>query len=153
MTHRPVLLAIALLLAPAVAHAQSATKKTAAAPAKKAPARSGLTTLSGVYTREEANIGKEIYVALCESCHKAVSHTGPVFRLKWTGRPLSELYTYMRTMMPKNEPGSLADEDYAVLLAYMLQMNQMPAGKTYLSTDTTELAKIRIDTARSVRKP
>ena len=98
-------------------------------------------------------MGKEMYAGLCASCHQAVTHTGPGFRKKWAGRPLSELYTFMKTMMPKNEPGSLADEDYGVLLAYMLQMNQMPAGNTYLSTDTLELRKIRIDTARAVKKP
>jgi hypothetical protein len=55
--------------------------------------------------------------------------------------------------MPKNDPGSLADEDYGIILAYMLEMNRMPPGKTYLSTDTLELRKIRFDTARTVRKP
>jgi hypothetical protein len=55
--------------------------------------------------------------------------------------------------MPKNDPGSLADEDYAIILAYMLQMNRMPPGKTYLSTDTLELRKIRFDTVRAARKP
>ena len=93
-----------------------------------------------------------MYAGLCASCHTAASHTGPPFRRKWAGRPLAELFTYMRTMMPKNDPASLADEDYAVLLAYMLQMNRMPAGKATLSTDSTELAKIRIDTAKAVRK-
>ena len=93
-----------------------------------------------------------MYAGLCASCHTAASHTGPPFRRKWAGRPLAELFTYMRTMMPKNDPASLADEDYAVLLAYMLQMNRMPAGKATLSTDSTELAKIRIDTAKVVRK-
>ena len=127
----------------------SATTSTRA----KAPKPAGRTTLSGVYTLEDAAYGKEMYVGLCASCHQAVSHTGPAFRKKWTGRPLSELYNFMRTQMPKNDPVTLADEDYAALLSYMLQMNQMPAGRTSLSTDTLELAKIRIDTARAVRKP
>jgi len=120
---------------------------------KTAPAPAGPTTLSGVYTREDAAYGKDMYLGLCASCHQAIAHTGPAFRKKWTGHRLSELYTFMRTMMPKNEPGSLADEDYAALLSYMLQLNQMPAGKTSLSTDTLELRKIRIDTARAVQKP
>ena len=48
------------------------------------------------------------------------------------GRTVAELFTYIRTMMPKNDPGSLADEDYAALLAYLLQANQMPAGRSTL---------------------
>jgi S-disulfanyl-L-cysteine oxidoreductase SoxD len=164
--HRAVLLALALAAAPVVARAQGAAKKPAAtkkaastktappATATKAPARPpGKTTLSGIYTLDEARAGKEMYAGLCAGCHTAASHAGPTFKKKWTGRPLSELFTYMRTLMPKNDPGTLADEDYGVLLAYMLQMNQMPAGRAPLSTDTTELAKIRIDTAVVVRKP
>ena len=145
---------LALLAAASPLLAQ-ATKKPASsqtASTKTQASAPGKTTLSGVYTTEEAEAGKELYLGLCAGCHQAVTHTGPIFRKKWAGLPLSELYTYMRTMMPKNEPGSLADEDYAVLLAYMLQMNQMPAGKTYLSTDTLELRKIRFDTARTVGK-
>jgi mono/diheme cytochrome c family protein len=154
---RAALLVLALAAMPALAAAQatkapakSSATKSAGAKTPKPPAR---TTLSGVYTLEDAAYGKEMYVGLCASCHQAISHTGPAFRKKWTGRPLSELYNFMRTQMPKNDPATLADEDYAALLSYMLQMNQMPAGKTALSTDTLELAKIRIDTARAVRKP
>jgi hypothetical protein len=110
------------------------------------------TTLSGVYTLEEAVAGKELFAGLCTSCHPIATHSTGEFRRKWQGRPLSELFIYMRTLMPKNDPGSLADEDYAVALAYLLQANRMPAGKTYLSTDTLELRKIRIDTVRAVGK-
>jgi S-disulfanyl-L-cysteine oxidoreductase SoxD len=103
-------------------------------------------TLSGVYTAAEAKDGKDLYLGFCASCHSAVSHTGPAFRLKWAGRPLSELFAFMRTNMPKNDPASLDDEQYGLLLAYLLQMNRMPAGKTPLSPDPGDLAKIRIDT-------
>jgi mono/diheme cytochrome c family protein len=103
-------------------------------------------TLSGVYTAAEARDGRDLYLGFCASCHAAVSHTGPAFRLKWAGRPLSELFDFMRTNMPKNDPASLDDQQYGVLLAYMLQMNKMPAGKTPLSPDPADLAKIRIDT-------
>ena len=86
----------------------------------------------------------------CVNCHTAATHTGPAFRLKWAGRPLSDLFSYVHTNMPKNDPASLDDSQYGVLLAYILQMNRMPAGKTPLSPDSTALAKIRIDTIRTV---
>jgi mono/diheme cytochrome c family protein len=135
---------------------KSASSKGQAAKAPAAvPKDAPRTTLSGVYTLAEARAGKDMYASLCASCHTAASHTGVVFRSKWAGLPLADLYTYIRTLMPKNDPGSLADEEYAVLLAYMLQMNKMPAGKVALSTDSSELAKIRIDTAKTVgiKKP
>jgi mono/diheme cytochrome c family protein len=157
---RAAFLALVITAAPAVAQT-AGTKKpgttSTKAPATKSPptktAPPGKTTLSGVYTLEEAEAGKELFLGTCTNCHPIVTHATGAFRRKWQGKPLSELFTYMKTEMPKNDPGSLADEDYAIALAYLLQANRMPAGKTYLSTDTLELRKIRIDTVRSVRKP
>jgi mono/diheme cytochrome c family protein len=126
---------------------KTASTKTATPPRQK-------TTLSGVYTLEDAAAGKEIYAGLCSSCHTTANlHNSPEFRKKWTGKTLSDLFNYMRSTMPKNDPGSLADEDYGIILSYMLQMNKMPPGKAYLSTDTLELRKIRFDTVRAPRKP
>ena len=43
------------------------------------------------------------------------------------------LFDSARTMPPAN-PGSLSDETYANLVAYMLQMNDYAAGETPLTT-------------------
>lgn len=137
-----------------MAQSKVPAKSTPAKPTPvKATQKAGLarTTLSGVYTAAEARAGRDMYAGLCANCHAAISHTGPGFRKKWAGKPLSDLFTYIRTMMPKNEPASLAYEDYGVLLAYMLQLNKMPAGREPLSTDSLVLAKIRIDTARTIK--
>jgi S-disulfanyl-L-cysteine oxidoreductase SoxD len=53
--------------------------------------------------------------------------------------------------MPKNEPGSLAPEEYADVLAYLLQLNGMPAGERDLPADSTALKRIRIDTVKIQR--
>jgi hypothetical protein len=162
---RTALFALVLAALPAMAQTTkkpSTTTKTGstkAATTKKAtskatPAPRTKSTLSGVYTPDEATAGKDMYAALCSSCHlTANQHNAPEFRRKWTGKPLSDLFALMRSSMPKNDPGSLADEDYGVILAYMLQMNKMPPGKAYLSTDTLELRKIKFDTLRSISKP
>jgi mono/diheme cytochrome c family protein len=105
------------------------------------------TTLQGVFTAEQADRGKDIYLALCQSCHVAVAHTGPVFRGHWAGRPLSDLYTFVSTRMPKNEPASLAPETYADLVAYILKLNQVPAGATELVSDPATLQHVRIQFA------
>jgi mono/diheme cytochrome c family protein len=151
---RASLLALVLLGTPALAQStKSPSTKTgtkAAPPKTKTAPAPTKTTLAGVYTRDEATAGKEMYASLCSSCHTSANrHDAPEFRKKWTGKTLSELFTYMRASMPKNDPSSLADEDYGVILAYMLQLNKMPPGKVYLSTDTLELRKIRIDTVRT----
>lgn len=143
-------------VAVAVAKPESATTtKRHARPAIVVPPLAppfSLSTLSGVYSANDAREGRDLYLGYCVSCHSAATHTGPAFRLKWAGRPLSDLFSYMHTNMPKNDPASLDDYQYGVLLAYILQMNKMPAGKAALSPDSADLAKIRIDTIQT-RKP
>ena len=106
------------------------------------PARS---TRSGVYTSDQAVQGQELYAMHCVSCHTAVTHTGPQFAAKWDGRPFWELYSFVREEMPKSDPGSLTEREYITVLAYVLQMNGMPPGEAALSTDSTELSRIRIE--------
>ena len=106
-------------------------------------------TQSGVYTAEQARRGRDVYAGMCQSCHTAASHTGAVFQSTWGGRPLSDLFAFIVLRMPKNEPGSLSQEEYADVLAYLLKMNQMPDGSTELASDTTALRTIRIETTSS----
>jgi mono/diheme cytochrome c family protein len=116
----------------------------AAAWAQSAPpaARS---TRTGVYSADQALKGQELYAMHCVSCHTAVTHTGPEFAAKWEGRPFWELYSFVRDAMPKSDPGSLTDREYITVLAYVLRMNGMPPGEAALSTDSTELSRIRIE--------
>jgi mono/diheme cytochrome c family protein len=102
-------------------------------------------TADGVYTTAQAKRGADIYAGMCQSCHTAASHTGPPFRNKWVGRPLSDLFSFMTQEMPKTEPGSLTAEEYTLVLAYMLRMNGMPAGRRALSPEQAALQAIRIE--------
>ena len=104
------------------------------------------TTLTGVYSAEQASRGEQVYAGMCKSCHTAASHTGVAFEKSWKGHQLSELFGYISTKMPKNEPGSLAPEEYVDVLAYLLKLNQMPVGPTELPPDSTVLGTIRIET-------
>ena len=115
----------------------------AAAQTAATPARS---TRAGVYSAEQADRGRDVYAGLCQSCHPAATHTGPAFNRSWGGRPLSDLFDYVRERMPKNEPGSLTPEEYADVLAYLLGLNAMPAGAHELVPDSVTLRRIRIDT-------
>jgi cytochrome c len=104
------------------------------------------TTLTGVYSAEQASRGEQVYAGMCKSCHTAASHTGVAFEKSWKGHQLSELFGYISTKMPKNEPGSLAPEEYVDVLAYLLKLNQMPVGSAELPPDSTVLGTIRIET-------
>ena len=112
---------------------------------RPAGARTAPTTRDGIYTPEQAAQGKEMYLGLCQSCHSAVTHTGAPFRDHWVGRPLSDLFTYILTQMPKSAPGTLAPEEGNLVLAYILKMNGLPAGSMPLSPDAVTLSQIRIE--------
>lgn len=84
-------------------------------------------------------------MATCVSCHPRGTYATPGFRATWSGRPLSELFDFVREKMPKNDPGTLTPEEYAQVVAYILKINDAPAGDHELPADSEALRKIRID--------
>lgn len=120
----------------------AAPKGTAAALKANASLAS---TLTGVYTDEQAARGRNFYLGMCKSCHAPESHTGPTFAKWWKGRKLSDLFSFISTQMPKNDPGSLDPSDIADVTAYLMKLNAQPAGKDELYPDVDSLKKFRID--------
>jgi mono/diheme cytochrome c family protein len=110
-----------------------------------------VTTKTGVYSLPQASRGQDVYVGYCKSCHTPESHAGPVFNATWNGKKLSELFAYIRERMPKNEPASLSDEEYADVLAYLLKLNRMPNGKSELPSDSAKLGRIRFETNTPIK--
>jgi mono/diheme cytochrome c family protein len=102
-------------------------------------------TLSGVFTAEQAARGQELYEVMCRSCHVPATHTGPAFSAAWQGRPLWDLFRFIRALMPKNDPGILTWRETTQVLAYLLRMNGMPSGGDELPADSTTLSRIRIE--------
>ena len=128
---------------------KASTPRAASSAAKPKPVPAdtvqGPTTLDGVYTNEQASRGKDVYFNSCRSCHTPVSHTGATFNKWWRGKHLSDLFAFVSTRMPKNDPGSLAPEDVADVIAYLLKMNAMPVGPAELPADADSLKPIRIE--------
>ena len=137
----------ALLLLPAALLAPSPTTLVAQA----APPGS---TMAGVYTVSQATKGKNVFFSNCLGCHTVASHTGQAFQLKWFGRPLHDLYDYLSSAMPKTSPGSLSEDEYVWVTAYILRLNGMPPGKIELSPEPAWLKAVRVDsTARGTSPP
>ena len=105
-------------------------------------------TASGVYTEEQATRGRDTYQMQCKSCHTPASHTGATFASWWDRKPLSELFEFVTTRMPKNEPGSLQPDEYADVIAYLLKLNELPSGTEPLPADSVALKKIRIEVGK-----
>jgi len=139
----PLLAAVALwaVLAPP-ASARSHVRDVTSAIGRDTASRS---TADGVYTLAQANLGRDIFAGACQSCHTPTVHAGPPFRGKWFGRTLGDLFGYLRREMPRTDPGSLSDEEYSLVIAYLLRINRMPAGDSALAADSTSLHRIRLD--------
>ena len=106
----------------------------------------------GIYTESQASRGETEYAARCASCHSAdlrgnsnsPSLIGLSFMFIWEGRSLGELFTKMSTEMPTDQPGSLSQQSYAAILAFILQSNEFPAGDSDLSSNADSLSPIQI---------
>lgn len=102
-------------------------------------------TITGVYTEEQAEKGREAYGALCISCHTVASHTGGTFKESWIGKRLSELFAFIQETMPDGAGGTLSAGETTLLVAYLLKLNGFPAGMDSLPGDSG-LKFIRFDT-------
>ncbi len=103
-------------------------------------------TAGGVYSTAQAALGRDLYGAMCQSCHTPASHAGPAFANAWNRQPLWNLYDFIMGSMPKSEPGILTPEETGQLVAYLLQLNGMPPGALDLPTDPATLKQITFET-------
>ena len=110
------------------------------------------TLQDGIYTEAQAERGAEDYAARCASCHSidlrgnsnSPSLIGLSFMFIWEGRSLGELFNKMSEEMPTEDPGSLTQQSYAAILAYILESNEFPSGDTDLASNAEALAGIQI---------
>jgi mono/diheme cytochrome c family protein len=107
----------------------------------------------GVYTTAQATRGEALYRAECSRCHGATllggenapPLAGEFFLAGWTGLTAADLYQLIRESMPSDSPGRLSTQQYADVLAYILQQNTFPAGARELPRDAAPLKQIRIE--------
>jgi S-disulfanyl-L-cysteine oxidoreductase SoxD len=106
----------------------------------------------GVYSADQATQGKAVFGDKCTTCHgadltggeMAPPLVGAIFMGDWVGQSADDLFTRIHTTMPANDPGSLSNAQTAQVLAYILSMNQFPAGSAALPTDDAGLTPIAI---------
>jgi S-disulfanyl-L-cysteine oxidoreductase SoxD len=120
-------------------------------------AQAQASTRDGVYTDEQAARGQASYKAACQSCHGQALEgsgaatpplTGSSFAMNWAGQTLDDLFERIQTTMPADRPGKLSRTENADILAYILKVNKLPAGKNELPSDTEALKQIQFEAAR-----
>ena len=105
--------------------------------------------LTGVYTAAQAARGEQTYFNICVACHPRGTYSTDPFKTTWSGRPISDLFETVKERMPKSDPGSLTPDEAAEVLAYILKINDVPAGEADLPSDVTALRKIRFEAPAS----
>src|SRR5688572_5137079 len=114
-------------------------RTTTAAPAQPAPVVAA--GAAPRFTAAQAAAGKTAFDADCAVCHgntlrngtMAPPLAGEAFHAVWKGRSVRALFDAAKMMPPAN-PGSLSDQTYANLVAYILSMNDYAPGETPLTT-------------------
>jgi mono/diheme cytochrome c family protein len=110
----------------------------------------------GVYSEDQAKRGQELYKQHCASCHAdtltggetAPPLAGGDFLSNWNGLTLGDLFERIRTTMPLDKAGKLSREVNSDITAYILNVNNFPAGKSDLPRGTEFLKEIRIESER-----
>jgi alcohol dehydrogenase (cytochrome c) len=104
-------------------------------------------TKTGPFTEGQAGAGMVAYVQSCASCHlqdlagrnEAPQLAGANFFNAWSKRPVSELFTYIRSTMPPGDRGSLDQQSYLSIVAFLLEANGAHAGNKRLTPDAADL--------------
>lgn len=112
-------------------------------------------TADGVYAVEQAERGLAVYDENCSACHAgdlAGTPGGPGlmgsrFKALWSKKSVGELYTKIHDTMPAGMGGTLTEEQYLDVVAYILQFNKFAAGDAPMTADIEALNAVTIGTA------
>src|SRR5262249_49712077 len=89
---------------------------------------------SPTYVARQAAAGKTVYAGQCASCNGTNLNDGesgpPLkgveFQQRWGGKAADTLFDYVSEKMPPGAPGSLGEEQYTRILAFLLQQIGVP---------------------------
>lgn len=121
---------------------------TAAAPAAPVPAPTAdrpTTLAGGVFTADQASQGGELFGSICAECHASREFVGSDFFFNWEGSNVGRFLQVVSETMPEDNPGGLSTEQYLAVTAYVLELNEYPAGSSPLAHDEEYLATLRFE--------
>ncbi len=104
----------------------------------------GQSASSGVFTQEQANAGHSAYALSCAGCHRAnlagggdaPALGGNGFITSFGGKSTKDLYSFIVASMPAGAPGSLSEDQYTNITAYLLWANGAKPGTATFSKNT-----------------
>ena len=133
------------------AAAQASAPQPASQPAATAPSAAAPPAL---YTEAQATRGAQIYAQKCVACHgenlqgtaaPSVAGTDFLDTAQRNGWTLSIIRYIVFSLMPRNAPASLAPDESAALMAFLLASDCYPAGATpFPAADNPAFASIKL---------
>jgi|GEM_PF-2146169 len=88
--------------------------------------------------------GEAVWNNHCAECHYPEEYSNG-YLYAWSGENVFDLYAYLRITMPYLAPGTLEDEQYVDVTAFLLSQNLLPAGDAELAVDRESLQGILIE--------
>jgi len=88
-----------------------------------------ISVAAGVFNAQQAARGEQVYAQNCSACHDAENYAGQSLQAKWGGFTLGDIYNDISVSMPPENPGGLSPEDYASIVAYLLQESGYAPGE------------------------
>jgi len=95
------------------------------------------------FTVAQARAGERVFNGSCSACHGIAEFRGRMFEITWMARPVGDFFEHVSGSMPQDRPGSLEPEEYAAVVAYLLELNGSVPGDRSLPFDPGELAGAR----------
>jgi mono/diheme cytochrome c family protein len=132
--------------------AAAAVFAAAAIDAAAFSAQAGKTVWDGIYSDAQSTRGQDLSKASCVTCHGeelagtdlAPALKGDDFKGAWAGRTAAELFEKIQTTMPADRVGTLKPPQSADLVAFILKLNEYPAGSSELASEMPALQQIKI---------
>jgi len=101
------------------------------------------------FTTAQAAQGKTAYAETCAACHGPNLDDGEfagnlkgLSFVDWIAKPLDGLLKFLKAEMPPKNPGSLSDDTYVDIIAFILQSNGMQPGNQELPSDMNALSSM-----------
>jgi alcohol dehydrogenase (cytochrome c) len=98
---------------------------------------------AGPYTAEQASAGRTAYQTNCSSCHapdlsgrEGPQLAGGNFMSQWRDKTAGDLIGFIRATMPPGAGGSLPDQTYINVVAFILDANSARPGDRALTTES-----------------
>ena len=82
--------------------------------------------LQGIFTTEQVERGGVAFREICETCHLVQHFRGIIEQSDSSNDLIADYYDIIRLTMPEDSPGSLPEQQYLDIMAYILFINNFP---------------------------